>query len=254
MTDFDNKGLQDQTPSVQKPEEPSPEQAAPAVPPAQEEPAPQPASSQGEAPAGRVPHLTFDPNEADPFPSPPGRRSRPVPSRTISRLPPMSSPSMALLNTARRSTAPPSISLRSTRSSPSRPTISPNTPCLRLDTIKRAVWRPAFWESCLAVWASTTSIWALPPEALSSCWSPSLAESSPAAWPPSPLRFGDLLKAFSFSLPLPPACTTATEIDKLPLQHEKGRLQGAALFHPAIAAKQENPPVCRGIFLYECRS
>lgn len=67
MTDFDNKGLQDQTPSVQKPEEPSPEQAAPAVPPVQEEPAPQPASSQGEAPAGRVPHLTFDPNEADPF-------------------------------------------------------------------------------------------------------------------------------------------------------------------------------------------
>ena len=55
MTDFDNKGLQDHTPSVQKPEEPSPEQAAPAVPPVQEEPAPQPASSQGRRPPAGSP-------------------------------------------------------------------------------------------------------------------------------------------------------------------------------------------------------
>ena len=49
MTDFDNKGLQDQTPSVQKPEEPSPEQAAPAVPPVQENPPRSPLLLKGSA-------------------------------------------------------------------------------------------------------------------------------------------------------------------------------------------------------------
>lgn len=102
MTDFDNKEMQEQ------PEAAAPASSEPASqqpPAAQQEPqpasqeeaaAPQPEKAAESTPpyGGHVPHLTLDPNEAEPFrndpfhtPEPPGRRNLPSPNpNTSSRL------------------------------------------------------------------------------------------------------------------------------------------------------------------------
>lgn len=69
MTDFENRDSQGAETAGQQPAVPAPEQPAQAVPPQPESPAPQPAEqpAQPQQPGAPVPHLTIDPNEADPY-------------------------------------------------------------------------------------------------------------------------------------------------------------------------------------------
>ena len=108
MNDFENKG----TPDQEVPQEPQPAPEEPQQAPAQEE------APQANPYASQVPHLTFDPNEPDPFqetrstaPSRPARRNRPSQSRNTSSPPrtrATARPRMERPHTARASTSRPS--------------------------------------------------------------------------------------------------------------------------------------------------